>query len=257
MSILFLALIAPALALSQSDTTKKSKFILASLSFEMGPMLDRYSNVDLEMMYDWTSNPTEIERDLTDHTENFERDVSGSKVGVSIALIPFNNKEIDYSTIGELRFGLFYKVRGTYLSYFRSDTSSAYKSVGYSTRFKELSLHSSYVWKYNPKFAERFTLHAGIGIGLGSTFSDETSVAEIISSGQAAEIPNSLFQKYQGKSSFFFRPFVPIGIDFALSDRFDVGIQSYFGMAMQQVYRGETYTIPISGSVVVKLSYFF
>ena len=256
-SLLFLIATIPVLAFSQSDTTKKSKFIIASVSFEMGPMLDRYSTVDLDMMNNLTSNPYEIERNIIGHTTTYDRDVEGSKLGASISLIPFNKKENDYSTVGEIRLGLFYKVRGTLLSYFLSNSSGAYKAVDYSTRFKELSLHGAYVWKYNPKFAKRFTLHAGLGLGLGSTFSDKTSVAEIISSGLPSEIPNSFFEEYQGNSSLFVRIFAPIGIDFALSDRFDVGIQSNFGVAMQQIYGGESYIIPISGSVAVKLSYFF
>lgn len=256
-SVLLMITALPFLVMSQSDTTKKSKFILASVSFEMGPMLDRYSTVDLDMMYDLTSNPSEIERDLTGHDVLYDRDVEGSKIGASIALIPLNKKDNDYSTVGEIRVGLFYKVRGTHLSYSFTNASGAYKAVSYSTRFKELSVHGSYVWKYNPKFAKRFTLHAGLGLGLGSTFNDKTSVAEIISSGLPSEVPNSIFNQYKGRSSLFLRPFVPIGIDFAISDRFDIGIQSYFGVGLQQVYGGENYFIPISGSVGLKASYFF
>ncbi|MFK7784788.1 MAG: hypothetical protein AB8B56_06725 [Crocinitomicaceae bacterium] len=242
---------------AQEDSTAKKRFILASVSFEMGPMLDRYSNVDLDMMSNLTSNPSDIERDLLGHEALYDRDVEGSRIGASISLIPLNKEDNDYSTVGEIRLGLFYMVRGTQLSYSLTNASGAYKAVGYSTRFKEFNLHGAYVWKYNPKFAKRFTLHAGLGLGIGSTFSDKTSVAEIISSGLPAEVPNSIFNEYQGNSSLFLRPFAPIGIDFAISDRFDIGVQSNFGVAFQQVYGGENYFIPISGSVGVKLTYFF
>ena len=242
---------------AQEDTTAKKKFILASVSYEMGPMLDRYSSVDLDMMYDLTSNPSAIERDLLGHDPLYDTNVEGSRLGASISLIPLNKKDNDYSTVGEIRLGLFYMVRGTHLSYSLSAASGAYKAVGYSTRFKELSLQGAYVWKYNPKFAERFTLHAGVGLGLGSTLADRTSVAEIISSGLPAEVPNSIFNEYKGNTSLFIRAYAPIGIDFAISERFDVGIQSYFGVVSQQVLGGENYFIPISGSVGVKLSYFF
>lgn len=245
------------LGIAQEDTTSKKKFILASVSVEMGPMMDKYSNIDLDLMYDLTSNPSDIERDLTGHNALYDHNVEGSRIGASIALIPFSKKENDYSSRSEIRLGLFYKVRGTYLSYSLTNESGAYKAVGYSTKFKELALHGAYVWKYNPKFAKRFTLSAGIGLGLGSTFSDKTSVAEIISSGQPAEVPNSFFEVYQGKSSLFVRPFAPIGIDYAVSDRFDVGIQSNFGVALQQIYGGENYFIPIFGSIGVRVSYFF
>lgn len=242
---------------AQEDSTSKKKFILASVSLEMGPMLDQYSAVDLDMMSDLTSNSSDIERNLVGHDVLYDPNVEGSRIGASVSLIPLNKEDNDYSTVGEIRLGLFYVVRGTHLSYSLSNSSGAYKAVGYSTRFKEFNLHGAYVWKYNPKFAERFTLHAGIGVGLGSTFSDKTSVAEIISSGLPAEVPNSIFNEYQGKSSLFVRPFVPLGIDFAISERFDIGIQSNFGIALQQVYGGENYLIPISGSVGVKLTYFF
>lgn len=256
-SLLFIVIALPTLALAQSDTAKKSKFILASLSFEMGPMLDRYPSVDLDMMSDLTSNPSDIERNLNGHEVNYDRTAEGSRIGASISLIPLNKEDNDYSTVGEIRLGIFYKVRGTHLSYYLSDSTGAYQSVGYSTRFKELSLHGAYVWKYNPKFAERFTFHAGIGLGLGSTLGDKTSVAQIVSSGQTDEIPTSLFNQYKGNSSLFLRTFAPIGFDFAISDRFDIGIQSYFGVGLQQVLGGENYFIPISGSVGIKLSYFF
>jgi hypothetical protein len=242
---------------AQEDSIPKKKFILASVSYEMGPMLDRYEAVDLDMMYDLTSNPSDIERDLLGHDPLFDTNVEGSRLGASISLIPLSKKDNDYSTLGEIRLGLFYMVRGTHLSYSLTNASGAYKAVGYSTRFKELSLQGAYVWKYTPKFAERFTLHAGIGFGFGSTVVDRTSVAEIISSGQPAEVPNSIFNEYEGNTSLFIRGYAPIGIDFAISERFDLGIQSYFGVVSQQVIGGENYFIPISGSVGVRLSYFF
>ena len=193
--LLFVLFSTTVFGFAQEDTAVKKKFILASLSFEMGPMLDRYSNVDLDMMYDLTTNPTDIERNLTGHSILYDRNVEGSRLGASVSLIPLNKEENDYSTRSEIRLGLFYMVRGTYLSYSLQDTSGAYKAVGYSTRFKEFSAQGAYIWKYNPKFAQRFTLQAGLGLGLGSTFSDKTSVAEIISSGLPNEIPNSFFER--------------------------------------------------------------
>lgn len=255
--LLFFILTCPLFAISQSDTVKKKAFILASVSYELGRTIDRYPQIDLDMMYDLTQNPAELDRNLTGYTVTHDRDVEGSKMGASIALIPFNKDENDYSTTSEIRLGLFYSVRGTNLSYVLSDTSGAFQSASYSTRFKELSINAAYVWKYSPKFAQRFTLHAGLGLGLGSSLYDKTSVAEHISSGQTNEIPNSLFNVYKGKSSLFARAYTPIGIDFALAERFDVGLQSYFGVALQQVYSGESYFIPLSGTLAVKVSFYF
>jgi len=243
---------------AQEYPLSKKKFILSSLSVEMGPMLDKYSTVDLDMVYDLTSNPSDIERDLAGYDVRYDRNVEGSRIGALMSFIPYSKKEHDYLTRSEIRLGLFYMVRGSYLSYSLTNESGAYKAVGYSNKFKEFSVQGTYVWKYRPKFAnERFTFHAGIGLGLGSTFNDKTSVAEIISSGQPAEIPNSFFAVYEGKSSLFVRPLASIGIDFALSDRFDLGVQSNFGVALQQIYDGESYFVPISGSVGVRVSYFF
>lgn len=256
--LLFLILSIPCLAYSQSaDTLKKNKFILASVSFELGKIIDRYKTVDLDMIYDLTVNSESLDRDLTGHDVTYKRNVQGSRIGASIALIPFSKKDNDYSTSSEIRLGLFYSERGTNLYYFLQDTSGAYKSVDYSTRYKELSLNAAYVWKYNPKFAERFTLHGGIGIGIGSTFNDKTSVAEHFSSGQIDEIPNSIFNIYKGKSSFFGRVYTPLGIDFALGKHFDIGVESTFGLGIQKINKGENYLIPINGSLSVKLSYFF
>lgn len=254
---LLLVCLSPFISAAQTDSLPKKRFILASLSFELGGMKDRYPVINLESMYDWTHNPSDLDRDLTGHSITHDRDVEGSRVGASLAFIPFNSKENDYSSKQELRIGLIYMVRGTHLSYFLQSESGAYKSVAYSTRFKEFSLQGSYVWKYTPTFAKRFTLHGGIRLGLGSTFSDKTSVAEHFSSGQTNEIPNSLFNVYTGKSSLFARAFVPVGIDFAMAERFDVGIESNIGVGMQQVYGGENYVIPTSGAVYVKVSYFF
>lgn len=255
--LLFLILACPALAFSQSDTVKKKSFILASVSYELGRTIDRYSQFDLDMMYDLTKTPSELDRDITEYGVTQFLDVKGSKMGASIALIPFDKKENDYSTIREFRLGLFYSVRGTNLSYILRDTSGGFQSVDYSTRFKELSINGAHVWKYSPKFAQRFTLHAGLGLGIGSTLYDKTSVAEHLSSGQPNEIPTSLFNVYKGKSSLFARAYTPIGIDFALAERFDVGVQSTFGVAFQQVYGGENYFIPLSGSLAVKVSFYF
>lgn len=219
--------------------------------------MDRYETVDLGMMYNLTVTPNSLDRDLSGHDVTYHRTVQGSKIGASVAFIPFDKKENDYSTKSEIRLGLFYSERGTSLSYFLQDTSGAFKSVNYSTQFKELNLNAAYVWKYNPKFAERFTLSGGLGIGLGSTFNDKTSVAEHFSSGQPGEIPNSIFNVYDGKSSFFGRAYVPFGIDFALGKHFDVGLASTFGVSIQQVYSGENYFIPTNGSLTAKVTYFF
>lgn len=255
--LLFLIITYPVLAFSQDDTLKKKSLILASISFELGRTIDRYAEMDLDMMHDFTQNPTELDRNLTGYSETQYEDVAGSKMGVSIALIPFDQDENDYSTTREIRVGLLYSARGTSLSYLLSDTSGAFQSVNYSTRFKELSANGAYVWKYCPKFAQRFTLHGGIGLGIGSTLYDKTSVAEHISSGEINEIPSSLFNVYKGKSSLFARAYTPIGIDFALAERFDIGVQSAFGIALQQVYNGESYLIPLSGSLAVKVSFYF
>ncbi len=255
--LLLLILAIPVLAYSQSDTAKKSKFILASVSFELGRTVDRYPKVDLDMMYDLTKNSYKLDRDLVGFDATYDRDVEGSRIGASIALIPFNKNENDYSTRSEIRLGLFYSERGTHLSYLLSASNGAFKSVSYSTKFKEISLNGAYVWKYSPKFAKRFTLHAGLGLGFGSTFRDKTSVSQHFSSGQTNEIPNSIFETYEGKSSFFARAYTPLGIDFALAERFDIGLESTFGVGFQQVYGGTSYFIPISGSLAIKASYFF
>ncbi|NVK66651.1 MAG: hypothetical protein HWE22_18810 [Flavobacteriales bacterium] len=241
----------------QADSLPKKKFILASVSFELGRMKDRYPSINLETMNDWTQNPSEIERDLTGHSVTHDRDVEGSRVGASVAFIPFNQSKKDYSESQEIRVGLIYMVRGTHLSYVLQTETGAYKSVAYSTRFKEFSLQGAYVWKYSPSFAKRFTFHGGIGLGIGSTFKDQTSVAEHFSSGQTNEIPKSEFNVYKGKSSLFGRAFIPAGIDFALAERFDVGIEANIGMGKQQVYDGSSYTIQTSGALYVKVSYFF
>ena len=255
--LLLLFVLVFVVAEAQENSGPRKKFIIASLSYEMGPMLDRCSAVNMDMMYDLTINSSDIERDLLGHDILYDTDLEGSRIGATVSLIPLNRKEKDYSTKREIRLGLFYMVRGAHLSFSLSNPSGAYKAVGYSTRFKELSLHGAYVWKYSPKFAERFTLHAGVGLGLGSTVNDKTSVAEIISSGLPAEVPNSIFNVYDGKTSLFLRAYTLLGIDFAISERFDIGIQSYIGIVSQQVLGGNNYFIPVSGSVGIKLSYFF
>ena len=242
---------------SQTQDSLKRPFILASMSFEWGQMQDRYTEINLATMYDLTKNPTDLDRDLSAHSVLYDRLVTGSRLGFSIALIPFSKKIGDYSTTSELRIGLFYSVRGTHLSYNFQDTSGAIQETNYSTRFKELSATAAYVWKYNPKFAERFTLSGGLGLGIGSTLFDKTSVAEHFSQGGLNEIPFSKFNVYEGKSSLFTRLFVPLGIDFALSERFDIGLTATAGMGFQTVYGGGNYTIPLSGSLAVRLSYFF
>ncbi len=242
---------------SQTEDSLKRPFILASMSFEWGQMQDRYTEINLETMYDLTKNPTDLDRDLSAHSVQYDRLVSGSRLGFSIALIPFSKKIGDYSTTSELRVGLFYSVRGTNLSYNFEDTSGAIQETNYSTRFKELSATAAYVWKYNPKFAERFTLSGGLGLGIGSSLFDKTSVAEHFSEGGLNEIPFSKFNVYAGKSSLFTRAFVPVGIDYALAERFDFGITGTVGTAFQTVYGGENYMIPFSWSLAARLGYFF
>lgn len=255
--LLFLLIALPAAVHSQETDSIKGTFILASIGFEMGPMMDRYSSIDLDMMYDLTQNPLELDRNLVDHSTTYDNIAEGSRLGVSLSFIPLKKKISDYSKTSELRLGLFYSVRGTNLSYDFQDTSGARQSVNYSTRFKELSVNGAYVWKYNPTFAQRFTLTGGLGIGIGSTLYDKTSVAEHFTQGEVNEIPFSKFNAYKGKTSLFLRTYVPIGIDFALAERFDVGLAGTVGIGLQKVMKGDAYFIPFSGSVGVKVSYYF
>ena len=255
--LLLLILLTPLLSLSQNDTSKVKSVILASLSFELGGTIDRYPAINLETMYNLTKTPSQLDRNLIGHDMTYDRDVEGSRVGAAVSLIPYDKKENKYSTKREIRVGFSYSVRGTHLSYFLMTQSGAFKSVAYSTRFKELRLSGAYIWKYSPKFAERFTLHGGIGLSVGSTFNDQTSVAEHFSSGQTNEIPNSIFNVYNGKSSLFSRAFIPVGIDFALFEQFDIGVESSFGVAHQKVVDGDSYFIPTNGSLYLRVSYYF
>lgn len=258
-------LVLPSIAFSQKEngsedsvqTIIKRKFILATMGFEVGRMEDRYQAMDLVMMNDWTQNPVSLDRNLIGFVPTFDKIIEGTRFGASTSWIPFDKKTDDYSTRSEMRLGLVYTVRGTHLSYNLEDTSGAFETVNYATRFKELSVTGAYIWKYNPKFDQRFTLYAGLGLGIGSTFSDKTSVAEHFTTGQVNEIPFSKFNVYKGKSSLFKRGFIPFGIDFALAERFDIGLAATCGMGIQTVYNGESYTIPFNGSLAVKLSYFF
>ena len=255
--ILFLILTISGIAYSQDEVQKIKKFRFSSIGFEMGRAVDRYAQLDLEMMYDLTKNPSLLDRNLTDHTIIYDRIVEGSRVGISTALVPYNKNKEAYSATQEIRIGIYYSERGTHLGYNFVDTNGGYRSVNYSTRFKELSLNGAYVFKYNPKFAQKFTLHAGPALSVGTSLFDKTSVAEHFSSGAPGEIPFSKFNSYAGKTSLFLRAYAPIGIDYAIGERFDIGVEGIAGMGVQQVLGGEMYTIPFSWSAAVRLSFFF
>lgn len=252
--LLFLLTAISTIGFGQAEDTLKNRFILASMSFEVGKMMDQYQAIDLVMMYDLTKTPTDIDRNLTDHTVTFDEVARGSRIGFQLNFIPFNKKSNDYSTTSEMRLGMVYSARGTNLAYDWRDTSGAYQSVNYSTRFKEVSLNGAYVWKYSPEFAKRFTFSGGLGLGIGSTLFDKTSVAEHFSGGEVNEIPFSKFNQYKGNSSLFFRAYVPLGVDFALAERFDIGITGNCGMGLQKVVGGGKYLIPFSGSLGLKLT---
>ena len=255
--VLFLILTISGVANSQSEETKIKKFRFSSIGFEMGRTVDRYARINLETMYDLTKDPTLLDRNLTDHTVIYDRIVEGSKIGFSTSIVHYNEEKEAYSSNQEIRFGLYYSERGTHLGYNFVDTSGGYRSVNYSTRFKELSINGAYVYKYNPESARRFTFHAGPALSIGMSLNDKTSVAEHFSSGAPGEIPFSKFNEYAGKTSLFIRTYAPVGIDFAIGERFDIGAEGTVGMGIQEVIGGSTYIIPFSWSATVRLSFFF
>lgn len=254
--LLFICLI-PILCCSQVRDSISKKFTLISIGFEAGQGIDRYDRINLEMMYDLTKNPELLDRNLDGHKITTDRIIAGSRVGLHLAFIPTKKNIDEQTSTDEIRVGIVYSVRGTNVDYFKLDSDGSMYSVNYSARFKEVSLHGAYVWKFSPKSARRFTFYGGAGLGIGSTVYDKTSVAEHISGGQPNEIPFSIFNVYKGNSSLIIRPYIPLGIDFALMERFDIGISGSTGMAIQKVYGGESYLIPFSASISAKLSYFF
>lgn len=254
---IFVLCLCHTLCYSQVGDSISKKFTLISIGFEAGQGIDRYDRMNLEMMHGFTKDPELLDRNLDGHKITADRIIEGSRVGLHLAFIP-TKKNIDEKTsTDEIRVGIVYSVKGTSVDYSKVESDESMYSVNYSARFKEVSLHGAYVWKFSPESARRFTFYGGIGLGIGSTVYDKTSVAEHISGGQPNEIPFSIFNVYKGNSSLIVRPHIPLGIDFALMERFDIGISGSTGIAIQKVYGGQSYLIPFGASISAKLSYFF
>ncbi|PHR33159.1 MAG: hypothetical protein COA38_05570 [Fluviicola sp.] len=242
---------------AQENATKVKKFKLNSIGIDFGYTGDRYSKMNLESMYDLTKNPSLLDRDLNGYTSSLYRSSDGGRIGINASFTPFSTANDSYNTNHEVRFGAYYSSREPLISYNRIDADGTRNSIIYCNMVQELSLTGAYLIRKSPAKAKWFSVYAGLGASLGSSFNDKMVVMESHYDPNDYSTITNENAFYEAKSSFYSRVYAPIGLDVTIFNRVRLGLEGTIGVGMQNVYGGKTYVMPLSGSITTKLAFVF
>ncbi len=257
-SIFIIALIAiSGSAIAQETTVKPKKLKLTSIGIDFGVVADRYAKMDLEAMYDLTKNPALLDRDLNGYESSLYGSSGGGRFGINASFTPFSSANDSYNTNHEVRFGAYYSLREPLISYDRTEADGTHKSIIYCNMVQEFSLNGAYLIRKSPANAKWFSVYAGLGASLGSSFNDKMVVMERSYNGDYSTVGTNENAFYEAKSSFYSRVYAPLGLDVTIFNRVRLGLEATFGLGMQNVYGGKTYAMPFSSSITTKLVYVF
>lgn len=257
-SIILVALIVlSGSAFAQENTVKGKKFKLNSIGIDFGHTGDRYSKMNLESMYDLTKNPSLLDRDLNGYTSSLYRSSDGGRIGVNASFTQTGTTNDSFNTNHELRFGAYYSSREPLISYNRIDADGINNSIIYCNVVQEVSLTGAYLIRKSPVKAKWFSVYAGLGVSLGSSFNDRMVVMENSYDPNNYSEGTNANASYEAKSSFYSRVYAPIGLDVTIFNRVRLGLEGTIGVGMQNVYNGKTYGMPLSSSITTKIAYVF
>jgi hypothetical protein len=250
----FVAVLLTATTVSaQTETTTSPTWRLSSFGINIGTIHDVYQRMNLDMMYDFSQNSALLDRDLTGMDENLYRESSGGRVGLNVTLTADRpNARFGH----EIRLGAFFSNREPLISYHEPSESGEFsgRSIIYCNIVNEVSVDGTYLLRRSLGKKEKFSVYAGAGISLGTSFKNQLVVMETSSDTTGTFEPsNDSF--YDGKSSLFTRVNVPIGIQANLLNKISFNLEATIGAGMQSVYGGRSYFMPFSGGLRLGLSY--
>lgn len=255
--ILFALIAISGSTIAQETTVKVKKLKLNSIGVDFGYAGDRYSKMNLESMYDLTKNPALLDRDLNDYTSSLYRSSEGGRFGINASFTPFSTANDSYNTNHEIRFGAYFSSREPLISYDRTDVNGNHNSIIYCNMVREISLTGAYLIRKSPAKAKWFSVYAGLGASLGTSFNDKMVVMENSYSPNDYMSGTFDIEVYEAKSSFYSRVYAPLGMDVTIFNRVRLGLEATVGVGMQNVYGGKTYLMPLSGSITTKLAFVF
>lgn len=256
--VLFVLIAISGTSFAQKSTTDKVKKLkLNSIGVDFGVTADRFSKMNLESMYDLTKNPALLDRDLEGYSSSLYRSASGGRFGINASFTPFSAVNDSYNTNHEIRFGAYFSSREPLISYNKTDANGTTNSIIYCNMVREVSLTGAYLLRASPANAKWFGVYAGLGMSLGSSFNDKMVVMQSSFNSEQMSYESLGNETYEGKSSFFTRVYVPLGLDITIARRIRLGLEGQVGIGMQNVYNGRTNLMPVTGSITTKLAFVF
>ncbi len=240
---------------AQTETTEKSpNWKFSSIGVNYGSVYDRYQEMSLDMMYDFTKNPALLNRDLSGLYENLYRESSGVRFGLQTTL----TAQRPNATIGhEIRLGASYSSREPMISYsdpFDIMQMEARDEIIYCNVVNEIGLDGAYILRKSFGKKGWFSAYTGAGISLGGAFNSQLVVMEC-SYDETGLMVSDTDSFYDAKSSMFTRLQVPIGIQFTMLKKVNFNIETAIGVGAQSVFGGRSYFMPVSTGFRLGLSY--
>lgn len=235
---------------SQAQTPDKLLTIKGG-KFDLGFAWDKYQDMDMEWM-----------KQRTDQSGAFNEDLSGMEGGQVIyssfganvgGQVLFTAPRLGNDLlISEVRFGVamilgkeaivdFYDNNPT------TQTNRDYNSLMYCFVENETRLSSEIVWRVLDE--SKITFYAGLGANLSASLANELYVFSDFMNNRSVTGNNfqpmdfnSVQDTYDGKSVFYQRLYVPVGIDIKMFRHLQGTVEYKIGGGMEKVIGGQTNT---------------
>lgn len=251
--VILLFIAANASAQSEEATPTRSwKF--NSVGINYGVIHDRYKEMSLDMMYDFTKNPALLDRNLTGLQEDLYRTSDGLRMGLQATL----RYQSPNASLGhEIRLGGYYSGREPLISYnngFNAIDEPMGEEIIYCNVVNEYGLDATYIVRKPLGARKIVNVYTGAGVSLGGSFNSQLVVMER-SYDDTGFMTSDTDSFYGAKSSLFSRIQVPVGIQFVVANTVNINIETGLGVGMQSVFGGNSYFIPSALGYRFGLSY--
>ncbi len=239
---------------AQTETTNPApKWTIHSFGINYGSVHDRYQDMSLEMMYDFTKNPALLDRNLTGLEENLYRVSTGYRLGIQTT---FRAQRPNSSIGHEIRLGASWSGREPLISFsdpYNEEQMQPRDEIIYCNVVNEYGLDGAYLLRKS--FGNGwFSVYSGAGLSLGTSVNSQLVVMER-SYDENGMMTSDTDSFYGAKSSLFSRVQVPIGIQFTLLQKVNFLAETRFGVGMQSMFGGRSYFMPLATGFRLGLSY--
>ncbi|MBX2840547.1 MAG: hypothetical protein KTR26_02150 [Flammeovirgaceae bacterium] len=238
---LLFSLIIPSLGFSQSfenpdfKALNDNKWKVRDVSFVVGVDLDIYDKISMDYIKEYAITDKFFDIDLSNASEEVYQEVVGGMLSFNLTFSqPYKNRKVSQ----EFRVGMEATLGREAMVEFYDNANEDYLRYTYCTMQNVYSLNASYQFRFST-YNSKFSLYTGIGGKIGTTSNNQ--ILLIASEGNTQYAAGDYYTK--AKNAQFYKAYIPIGFDFALSKRIMFNTEFRYGFGYEKVNSGKDYFI--------------